>query len=97
MITKFMTEITTKFNPFSTCSKPARLFLTYLPPNIRSRGTTVTTTVLPRHSQETSSVAVKFKDGKQLSFSCEKITIKGIIEEVDRHSRLLQKAVDLSD
>lgn len=60
MITKFMTEITARFNPFSACAKPARLFLTLLPPNARTSGTTISTTLLPRASTEPSSVAVKF-------------------------------------
>ncbi|OAA32560.1 ribosomal protein L44 [Moelleriella libera RCEF 2490] len=97
MITKFMTEITAKFNPFSACAKPARLFLTYLPPNARANGTVINTSVLPRNSTETSSVKVKFKDGKELQFDCGKTNIKGLVEEVDRHSRQLQKAADLAD
>lgn len=60
MITKFMTEVTAKFNPFSACAKPARLFLTFLPPNARSHGTAIHTTLLPRTSTEPSSVKVKF-------------------------------------
>lgn len=32
-----------------------------------------------------------------MSFNCGKINIKGLVEEVDRHSRQLQKAADLSD
>ncbi|KAM3529525.1 hypothetical protein NHJ13051_001852 [Beauveria bassiana] len=97
MITKYMTEITARFNPFSACAKPARLFLTLLPPNARSSGTTINTTLLPRTSTEPSSVAVKFKDGKELKFNTGKITIKGLVEEMDRHSRQLQKKADLSD
>ncbi|XWW92286.1 hypothetical protein V2A60_000209 [Cordyceps javanica] len=97
MITKFMTEITARFNPFSACAKPARLFLTLLPPNARTSGTTVNTTLLPRTSTEPSSVAVKFKDGKELKFNTGKITIKGLVEEMDRHSRKLQKKADLTD
>ncbi|KAF7536765.1 hypothetical protein G7Z17_g12995 [Cylindrodendrum hubeiense] len=97
MITKFMTEVTAKFNPFSTCAKPARLFLTFLPPTARSSGMAITTTLLPRHSTEPSSLRVKFKDGKELDFNCEKINIKGLVEEVDRHSRQLQKTADLTD
>ncbi|RCI14581.1 hypothetical protein L249_6813 [Ophiocordyceps polyrhachis-furcata BCC 54312] len=96
MMTKFLTEITTKFNPLSTCSKPARLFLTYLPPDIRSKGTSVCTKLLPRDSKEPSSVMVKFKDGRELTFSCEKYNIKGIVEEIDRLSRQLQKAEDIA-
>lgn len=60
MITKFMTEIQTRFNPFSPCAKPARLFLTFLPPNARSQGIAINTALLPRTSQEPSSVSVKF-------------------------------------
>jgi hypothetical protein len=60
MITKFMTEVTAKFNPFSTCAKPARLFLTFLPPNVRANGTVVNTALLPRDSAESSSLRVKF-------------------------------------
>ncbi|KAH8170193.1 39S ribosomal protein l53/MRP-L53 domain-containing protein [Sarocladium implicatum] len=97
MITKFMTEIQTRFNPFSPCAKPARLFLTFLPPNARSQGIVINTALLPRTSQEPSSVSVKFKDGKQLKFDCDKINIKGLVEEMDRHSRQLQKAADLND
>ncbi|KAM4055155.1 ribosomal protein [Hirsutella rhossiliensis] len=97
MITKFMTEVSVKFNPFSACAKPARLFLTYLPPNIRANGTSVSTTLLPRNNPEPSSLRVKFKDGKEFNFNCAKTNIKGLIEEVERHSRQLQKAADLTD
>ncbi|KAL6698618.1 hypothetical protein J3F84DRAFT_363414 [Trichoderma pleuroticola] len=97
MITKFMTEVTAKFNPFSTCAKPARLFLTFLPPDVRANGTAVHTSLLPRNSPESSSLRVKFKDGKEMDFNCSKINIKGLVEEVDRHSRQLQKAADLSE
>ncbi|RDA91771.1 hypothetical protein CP533_4762 [Ophiocordyceps camponoti-saundersi (nom. inval.)] len=96
MITKFLTEVTTRFNPLSKCSKPARLFLTYLPPDIRTKGTSVTTKLIPRDSTEPSSVMVKFKDGRELKFSCEKYNIKGIVDEVDRLSRQLQKADDIT-
>ncbi|KAK5990653.1 YmL44 [Cladobotryum mycophilum] len=97
MITKFMTEVTAKFNPFSACAKPARLFLTFLPPNARASGTAIHTSILPRESTDPSSLKVKFKDGKEMTFNCSKFNIKGLIEEVDRHSRQLQKAADLTD
>ena len=60
MITKFMTEVTAKFNPFSPCAKPARLFLTQLPPNARANGMKITSTLLPKGATEPSSVYVKF-------------------------------------
>jgi large subunit ribosomal protein L53 len=37
------------------------------------------------------------EDGKELKLESEKLGIKGIIEEVDRHSRVLQKKADLTD
>lgn len=37
------------------------------------------------------------EDGKEMDFNCSKINIKGLVEEVDRHSRQLQKAADLSE
>ncbi|EOO01932.1 putative mitochondrial ribosomal protein l44 protein [Phaeoacremonium minimum UCRPA7] len=97
MITRFITEINTKFNPFSTKAKAARLFLTFLPPNARSSGMSITTTLLPRTSAEAPSLRVKFKDGKEMNLDCKTLGIKGIIEEVDRHSRALQKQADLTD
>lgn len=39
----------------------------------------------------------KIEDGKELKFDCAKTNIKGLVEEVDRHSRQLQKAADLKD
>ncbi|KAK7757792.1 39S ribosomal protein L44, mitochondrial [Diatrype stigma] len=95
MITRFITEVTTKFNPFSASSRATRLFLASLPPDARSMGMQVRATVLPRTSTEPSSIHVKFKDGKQMELDGEKLGIKGIIEEVDRHSRSLQKQADL--
>lgn len=60
MITKFLTEVSTRLNPFSVGAKPARLFLTYLPPNARSSGMAISTTLLPRDSAEPSSLRLKF-------------------------------------
>jgi large subunit ribosomal protein L53 len=113
-----MTEITTKFNPFATSAKPARLFLSFLPPNARQSGLAINTILLPRSSKDPPSLSVKFskkifflsqqwtnwvwtdvkiEDGKQMNLDCEKLGIKGLIEEVDRHSRALQKQADLTD
>lgn len=39
----------------------------------------------------------KTEDGKEMNLDCETLGIKGIIEEVDRHSRALQKQADLTD
>jgi large subunit ribosomal protein L53 len=37
------------------------------------------------------------EDGREMLLDGEKLGIKGIVEEVDRHSRLLQKQSDLTD
>ncbi|ROT36814.1 mitochondrial ribosomal protein L44 [Sodiomyces alkalinus F11] len=97
MIIKFMTEIRTRFNPFSPSARSARLFLSFLPPNARANGLVINTDLLPRTSKETPSLYVKFKDGKEMTLDCDKMGIKGLIEEVDRHSRGLQKQADLTD
>ncbi|KAL2128271.1 hypothetical protein VTI74DRAFT_9431 [Chaetomium olivicolor] len=97
MITRFITEVNTRFNPFSARSKSARLFLSFLPPTARSSGMSITTQLLPRHSMEPSKLHIKFKDGKEMNLDCETMGIKSIVEEVDRHSRLLQKEADLAD
>jgi large subunit ribosomal protein L53 len=68
MITKFITEVNAKFNPFSVSAKPARLFLTYLPPNARMSGMTINTKLLPRNSTEPNSLNVKFSMLKSILF-----------------------------
>ncbi|EMR70704.1 putative mitochondrial ribosomal protein l44 protein [Eutypa lata UCREL1] len=95
MITRFITEVNTKFNPFSLRSRATRLFLSSLPPDARANGMQIHSTIMPRASTEPSLLHVKFKDGKEMKLDSEKLGIKGIIEEVDRHSRALQKQADL--
>ncbi|EPE29208.1 mitochondrial ribosomal protein L44 [Glarea lozoyensis ATCC 20868] len=95
MITKFLTEVKTVFNPFSAKAKTARIFLAFLPPNARQT-MKVTTKLLPRVSRERSFVQLKFKDGKELTLDAEKLGIKGVIEEVDRHSRILSRQEELT-
>ncbi|KAI0025486.1 39S ribosomal protein L53/MRP-L53-domain-containing protein [Xylariomycetidae sp. FL0641] len=94
MITRFITEVNAKFNPFSMSSRAARLFLTNLPPNARQH-MQITNKLLPRNSTEPGTLLIKFKDGLEMKLDGSKLGIKGIIEEVDRHSRLLQKQADL--
>ncbi|KAL2256070.1 hypothetical protein VTK26DRAFT_2234 [Humicola hyalothermophila] len=97
MITRFITDVTTRFNPFSPRAKSARLFLSFLPPTARASGMNITTQLLPRTSTEPSTLYIKFKDGKEMNIDCEAMGIKSIVEEVDRHSRSLQKEADLAD
>lgn len=60
MITRFLTEVNVKFNPFARTSKSARLFLTLIPPNARQDGMAVHSTLLPRTSKEPASLGLKF-------------------------------------
>jgi large subunit ribosomal protein L53 len=59
MITRFLTEVSTRFNPFSARAKTARSFLALLPPNARST-MKVDIKMLPQHSKEKTMLAVKF-------------------------------------
>ncbi|KAK4454644.1 39S ribosomal protein L53/MRP-L53-domain-containing protein [Podospora aff. communis PSN243] len=95
MLTHFISEVSTRFNPFSTGAKTARLFLTRLPPGARASGLNITTQLLPRNSTEPSSLMIKFKDGMEMKLDCETMNIKSVVEVVDRHSRQLQKQADL--
>ncbi|KAK3208740.1 hypothetical protein GRF29_77g1881406 [Pseudopithomyces chartarum] len=96
MITRFLTDVRVKFNPFSPRAKPARLFLSLIPPNARADGMKVETKMLPRTSKEPATLDVKFKDGKELSLELEKMRITEVMEEVDRHSRTLARKEELT-
>ncbi|KAK0118802.1 39S ribosomal protein L44, mitochondrial [Cadophora gregata] len=95
MITRFLTDVSTAFNPFSPKAKTARLFLSFLPPNAR-QSMKIDTKLFPRTSRDKSFVAVKFKDGKEMKLDAEKLGIKGVVEEVDRHSRILARQEELN-
>lgn len=60
MITRFLTEVRVTFNPFNARSKPARLFLSLIPPNARAEGMKIESKMLPRTSNEPASLGVKF-------------------------------------
>ncbi|KZF25978.1 mitochondrial ribosomal protein L44 [Xylona heveae TC161] len=95
MITRFITDVSTKFNPFAPRSKTCRIFLSLLPPNARQT-MKINTVLLPRESRDRSALSLKFKDGKAMELDTEKLGIKGIVEEVDRHSRMLDRQEELN-
>lgn len=112
MITRFITEVSTSFNPFLPRAKTARLFLSFLPPNARQT-MKIDTKLLPRASRDPSFIQLKFsklqsrgtsrsfltavaEDGKQMKLDAEKLGIKGVVEEVDRHSRILSREEELN-
>ncbi|KAK6360764.1 39S ribosomal protein L44, mitochondrial [Orbilia blumenaviensis] len=94
MITKFLTNVAVSFNPFSKLSKSTRIFLSLLPPDARST-MKIQTKLLPRASEESPKIAVTFKDGKVMELEPSKLSIKDLVEELDRHSRILRKKEDL--
>jgi hypothetical protein len=59
MITRFITEVSTTFNPFLPRAKTARLFLSFLPPNARQT-MKIDTNLLPRTSRDPSFIKLKF-------------------------------------
>ncbi|KAF2146856.1 uncharacterized protein K452DRAFT_218219 [Aplosporella prunicola CBS 121167] len=95
MITRYMTEVTTKFNPFSPRAKVARTFLAMLPPDARLT-MKISSTVLPRISTEPPTLSLKFKDGKEMALNLEKLKIGEVEEEVNRHSRKLAREEELN-
>lgn len=66
MITRYFTEVTTAFNPFSPRAKTARLFLSFLPGNARST-MKVDSKILPRISREKSFINIKFSTSTRAS------------------------------
>lgn len=122
MITKFITDVSTKFNPFSKRAKTCRIFLAHLPSSARQT-MNIDTKILPRTSREGSTLSLKFskfirssnlrlsgimpvneekilictltEDGKEMQLDTEKLTINDVMEEVDRHSRKLNRQADL--
>ncbi|KAF2426449.1 mitochondrial ribosomal protein L44 [Tothia fuscella] len=95
MIPRFLSDVTIKFNPFSRKAKTARIFLSILPPNARQL-MKISVTQLPSSSTEKPILDLKFKDGKDMKIDPETMKIKEVVEEVDRHSRMLARAEDLS-
>ncbi|KAL6712040.1 39S ribosomal protein L44, mitochondrial [Coniothyrium glycines] len=96
MITRFLTDVRVTFNPFSPRSKPARLFLSLIPPNARESGMKIESNMLPRNSKEPASLGVKFKDGKEINLDLDTMRITQVVEEVDRHSRTLARKEELT-
>ncbi|KAL8842409.1 MAG: hypothetical protein Q9170_000537 [Blastenia crenularia] len=95
MITRFITEVSIAFNPFRKPGSTCRKFLAHLPANAR-QSMKINTEVLTMDSKEPNFLKLKFKDGKEMQLDTEKLSVKDVMEEVDRHSRLLKRQADLS-
>ncbi|KAF7195193.1 54S ribosomal protein L44, mitochondrial [Pseudocercospora fuligena] len=97
MITKYLTSVATSFSPFNPRSgKTARNFLALLPPNARST-MAIDVKMLPQaQAHQPVTLDLKFKDGKEMKLDLDKMKIKEIQIEVDRHSRTLRRKEDLA-
>ncbi|EMC95264.1 hypothetical protein BAUCODRAFT_123727 [Baudoinia panamericana UAMH 10762] len=97
MLTKYLTAVSTAFSPFNARSgKTARNFLALLPPNARSRMAIDVKMFARADVDKPASLSLKFKDGKEMKLDLEKLKLKDIQVEVDRHSRLLKRQEELA-
>ena len=97
MLTKYITAVRATFSPFNARSgKTARNFLAMLPPNARSTMSFDIKMLGRNASAQPASLGLKFKDGKEMQLDLEKMKIKEIQEEVDRHSRVLRRQEELA-
>jgi len=95
MLTRYLTSLNLTFNPFSPLSKTPRLLLAILPPDARST-MKITTTLLPRDSKDPPMLDLKFKDGKEMRMQVKKkLKIQDVVDEVERHSRILGREEEL--
>jgi len=93
MITKYLTAVSAKINPFSRRSHSIRLFLSMIPADARN-GIEIKTKIVPKISP--SSLDLRFKDGKEIQVDLKGTTIHELVDQVDRHSRMLARQEDLS-
>ncbi|KAK5694459.1 39S ribosomal protein L44, mitochondrial [Elasticomyces elasticus] len=97
MLTKYLTGVSTAFSPFNARSgKTIRNFLALLPPNARSTMAIDVKMFGQSEAQKPASLSLKFKDGKEMEMDLEKMKLKDIQVEVDRHSRILRRKDELS-
>lgn len=59
MKTKYITDVTTRFNPFNKAARTPRLFLASLPPDAR-RNMKINVKQLPRSSQGEEVLEIRF-------------------------------------
>lgn len=107
MKTTYLTSLTARFNPFSTTAKVPRLVLGMLSPSAH-KSVKITTTQLPRSSTQPALLEMGFKDGKSMKFSwteeatqpsdkkAEAIKLQDIVEQVNRHARILARQEELN-
>jgi large subunit ribosomal protein L53 len=106
MKTSYLTTLTARFNPFTPSAKVPRLVLSLLGPSAQ-KTVKISTTQLPRSSVEPSVLELRFKDGKTMKWAWggevvegekkkKQAGVKDIVEEVDRHARVLRRKEELA-
>ncbi|CCE79842.1 Piso0_002933 [Millerozyma farinosa CBS 7064] len=88
MITKYFTSVSVKFNPFSQGAKTARLFLSRIPPSMKST-CKINYQVLDSKSKSTPLIEVTYKDKHKQNLDPESVTFKELTDKLDEHSRKL--------
>jgi large subunit ribosomal protein L53 len=111
MKTKYLTSLSLAFNPFSRTGKVPRLFLSLLPPAAH-KSVQIKQEQLPRASTAPSYLELGFKDGKNMKWEWTEEDVKGgldkdgkekkivklkdVVDEVDRHARILGRKEELA-
>lgn len=93
MITKYFSKVTTRFDPFTSAAKPARIFLARIP-HVQKSGCQVDCKVI--HAPEKPSIKVAFKDKLVLEIDPSGKTMEDLREFFDAYSRklALKEALD---
>ena len=100
-----LTHLTAAFSPFRPSSKTPRLLLSLIPPS--AQGLKISVTQLPQNTTLPSTLEVGFKDGEVMKWSftdaakeegvgAEQLRLKDVVEQVERHTRKLRRAEELS-
>ncbi|KAH9815711.1 54S ribosomal protein L44, mitochondrial, partial [Teratosphaeria destructans] len=97
MLTKYITSVRTTFSPFNARSgKTARNFLACLPPNARSNMAIEVNMLGQQDAHKTADLVIAFKDGQEMKMDLEKMKLRDVQTEVDRHSRVLRRKEELA-
>ncbi|VVT57630.1 mitochondrial 54S ribosomal protein mL53 [Magnusiomyces paraingens] len=97
MITKYFAKVSVSFNPLVAAAKPARVFLSNIPPKSRNASIALTQKILAPSSTEPSVISVTFKDGNVISLDPTQNSTVEVAEAFDRYSRVLKLKDDISE
>lgn len=90
MITKYFTKVTVKFDPFSPAARPARLFLSRIPPSLKGQcqiNHKILTSSSP--ASEQPIIEVTYKDKHIMKADPRDMTYTELQQHFDGHSRKL--------